>query len=771
MFYEEEAQQEEGEGLDIGRYIQAVKKRWWLILSIFIVITVPWLLYVKSLPPSYEAFCDIEFRSLEAETTNIISESKIIKLRSRTFAEKVVAQLGLTLIIDSKKQGFSRHQLFAEFKTNTEPRAGDYIFRKKDDGTYSIHWIDGDIERPIDQGSILQATLNLKETNAGFSFKLASKVSNLPQKVTFQISLFKYAVIAFRRQTNVSFRGPKILRLTMADRDPVLVAKMVNGLADIYVDESRFLSKSSVEDHKKIIEERMNKAKEKLIESEEKLKEFKRTHVVSLDAETSNRVTDLHKSENQIESYQKQKGDLDELLNKLQQSDYSVEDKARLKYVYRELAKLPTFETNYKMGALRSQLQDLETEYDEVTRGGLTKKHKRAIELENNIAVIHTEIKEEAKNHRNEISKEIASLKGDVSNLRYNLKQKLPEDEARLMELQREVRSNEEIYNQLNSQASILTISETVETESVNILDPALVPDFPINRDKKKKAIMGAFLGFALGLGLAIGLEFLDKSIKSVADVKKYLRLQVLGTIPNIDFKDIGDFQDSEKVKQIDQQLVTYDYSPTPIGEAYRSLRTNLVFSKAAGRIQTFVITSTSPGDGKSFTAANMAISIAQHKSSTLLIDADLRRGVLHNTFGIPKEPGFTNYLTNMVSFAHIINETLIPNLSMISCGSLLPNPSELLGSHQMKRFLDEAGRKFDIIIFDTPPLNAATDAIVLGTQVEAVVVVIRSGVTNRKIAQQKMELFKNVPARVLGVVLNGTTAEFGHDGYSYYHY
>ncbi|MDZ7264742.1 MAG: CpsD/CapB family tyrosine-protein kinase, partial [candidate division KSB1 bacterium] len=223
--------------------------------------------------------------------------------------------------------------------------------------------------------------------------------------------------------------------------------------------------------------------------------------------------------------------------------------------------------------------------------------------------------------------------------------------------------------------------------------------------------------------------------------------------------------------KQIDQQLVTYDYSPTPVGEAYRSLRTNLVFSKSTGRIQSFVITSTAPGDGKSFTAANVAISMAQHKSNTLLIDADLRRGVLHNTFGIPKEPGFTNYLTGMISFQHIINETLIPNLSMISCGSLLPNPSELLGSHQMKRFLDEAKRKFDIIIFDSPPLNAATDAIVIGTQVDAVVLVIRSGVTDRNIAKQKLEMFRNVPARLIGVILNGTTAEFGHDGYSYYHY
>ncbi len=104
---------------------------------------------------------------------------------------------------------------------------------------------------------------------------------------------------------------------------------------------------------------------------------------------------------------------------------------------------------------------------------------------------------------------------------------------------------------------------------------------------------MGVLFSIVLAMGVAVGLEFLDKSIKTVDDVKKFLKLEVIGAIPTIDFKDLNDYQDSEKIKQIDQQLVTYDYSPTPIGEAYRSLRTNLVFSKAAGRIQTLVITST----------------------------------------------------------------------------------------------------------------------------------------------------------------------------------
>jgi len=770
LFYEDTEQQEE-EGFDISKYIHIVLKRKWIILAIFIVITIPWYFYLKSLPPTYEAFCDIEFRSLEGSSENIISESRIIKLRSRTFAENVVAQLGLVLDVKEEEQKLTRHQLFEEFTTTIKPNEGDYIFRRKSDDTFSIIWKKGKNTRVVYTGPLQEAIDKKIETNAGFTFKLNESIKNLHPEIEFVIIPFKYAVQAFRDRTNVSLRGLNILRLTMSDSDPVLVAKMVNRLAQIYVNESMTLKRSSVEDHKKIIEEKFGIAKQNLAESERQLKEFKSTHLVSLDTETETRVSELNKAESEMESYSRQISDLETLLNKIDNTRNTAEEKGKLKYEFTQLTELPTFSSNYKMGALRKQLLDLEQEYNDVTQGGLTERHKKAIELEEEIASLYIEIETEARNHRTELIRDVNYTERKISDLKYKLKQKLPEDQATLMVLEREHKSDEEIYRELKAQSQLAAISEAVESESIDILDPALVPDYPVNRDKKKKALMGAAFALALGLGVAFGLEFLDKSIKTVDDVKKYLKLQVIGTIPNVDFDEIGEFQDNEKMKQIDQQLVTYDYSPTPIGEAYRSLRTNLVFSKNSGRIQSLILTSTAPGDGKSFTAANLAISMAQHRSNTLLIDADLRRGVLHNTFGVPKEPGFTNYLTNMASFSHVINETLIPNLSLISCGSLLPNPSELLGSHQMKRFLDEAKRKFDFIIFDSPPLNAATDAIVIGTQVDGVVTVVRSGVTNRNIARSKLELFKNVPARVLGVILNGTTAEFGHDGYSYYHY
>ena len=139
-----------------------------------------------------------------------------------------------------------------------------------------------------------------------------------------------------------------------------------------------------------------------------------------------------------------------------------------------------------------------------------------------------------------------------------------------------------------------------------------------------------------------------------------------------------------------------------PDPDSLSVLRTNLLFSKAVGNIRSLVISSAAPGEGKSFTAANLTITLAQQKSKTLLIDADLRRGVLHNTFNCNKKPGLTNYLTGVASLEEVLQETYIPNLTLIACGSMIPNPSELLGSERMKRFVAGITKRFDMIVFDS---------------------------------------------------------------------
>jgi tyrosine-protein kinase Etk/Wzc len=561
--------------------------------------------------------------------------------------------------------------------------------------------------------------------------------------------------------------------ISLQHQDPYIAMRMTNLLADLFVRKSQEITSGESGRQKQIIEEQLKIAESNLAASNQKLLSFRKANVgvLGLEAEAGRLVKRKAEAETKRDDLLQYQASLNELLQQAELitpdgTSRIVLEKNSILY---ELVKLPIFDANASMAIPKAKLANIEKEYREIV-SATSEVNDRAIELAQQLSEVHTQVEAIARKENKNISAKIRKLNADIAMYDSKLAS-LPAKESQYAEFVRKNKELQDIFSNLSSQYSKIKIKGGTETEDIQILDPAILPTEPINGNKKAKAAMGLIAGFMIGIAVTLAIEFLDKTMKTVNDVKKYLRVNVLGAIPEMDFKDVYDHQDSEKIKMIDNQLVTHDYSPTPIGEAYRSLRTSLMFSKEIGRIQTLVVTSMAPGDGKSFTSANLAITMAQQKSKTLLIDTDLRRGVLHNTFGLPKEPGFSNYLTSSIPVPELIHDTHIPNLSVISCGSLIPNPSELLGSHQMQRFLDDIRRRFDLIIFDTPPLNAATDAVVIGTQVDASVIVVRAGKTHRDVARQKMELYQHVPAKVIGVILNGTQVDLAHEGYSYYHY
>ncbi len=766
------------QSLDLRRYIVALKKRWWLAAVVCLLVAVPWIFYVKNEKPLYQAIAVIRFKSFEKSGTGV-SESRIQELTSRSFAERVVAELGLTMsIIDDEhaddQMPIRRKDIFAEFTSTTNPVDGIYVMRFPGNGTYVLSKLGPESEedeREIARGAIADAELALQSIN-GFAFRLASDAARRPSEIRFKITAFRKTVESLREREEVDVdRSGTLMSVQLTDTDPDLVTQTVNNLAGIFVRESEVIKSKDVTAAREVLEEQWKISKAARDEASARLREFQQRSVqTTADNSSQDLYLRLTTAQGRADDLRNYSTAVKDLLNRIATTGPATDANSILnrRYVFRELLANKAFEGVTTIGISRERLKDLEEQYDDLARTSAVS--VRAKETLAQIELVQAQIEKDSKDQLVRIDREIGLLGSQIASYNAKLRQ-APVAEFQLAELQRENEQKEKIFNDIDTKYQAALINEKVTTEAIDILDRAIVPELPINANKKVKAMGGCAFAAFFGIFVVLALELLDRSIKTVDDVRQNLKVSVLGAIPQIDFSESYDFHDGEKAKIIDQQLVTHDYSPTPIGEAYRSLRTNIMFSKSIGRIQTMCITSTSPGDGKSFTAANLAITMAQQKSSTLLIDCDLRRGVLHNTFGVAKEPGFTNFLTSSHSALDYINETHIPNLSLISCGSLIPNPSELLGSHQMRRFLDEMRRKFDLIVFDTPPLNAATDAVVIGTQVDATIVVIRAGKTDRSAARQKLELFHNVPAKVIGVVLNGTSADLAHEGYSYYHY
>lgn len=216
--------------------------------------------------------------------------------------------------------------------------------------------------------------------------------------------------------------------------------------------------------------------------------------------------------------------------------------------------------------------------------------------------------------------------------------------------------------------------------------------------------------------------------------------------------------------------LVTHADPKSPVAEAYRILRTNIEFSSTDRKIKVILVTSSGPAEGKSTTAANMAIAMAEANRRVLLIDCDLRKPAIHRMFGLVNIKGLTNILVEGLEYSDITNVTEVENLEVITSGPKPPNPAELLGSQRMKELLDKVREDYDVVIIDTPPVLPVTDAAVLSQYVDGVVLVAGYGLTTFEAAAQAKASLQKVNAKILGVVLNGVPTD-RRGGYYYYYY
>lgn len=226
--------------------------------------------------------------------------------------------------------------------------------------------------------------------------------------------------------------------------------------------------------------------------------------------------------------------------------------------------------------------------------------------------------------------------------------------------------------------------------------------------------------------------------------------------------------REHKKVASNKRNLITNSEPRSPISEQYRTIRTNIEFSSVDEQIKSLMVTSSGPGEGKSTTVANLAIVFAQQGKKVLLVDADLRKPTVHYTFQLDNHKGLTNVLTKQVNLLEAVIQPKIENLSILASGPIPPNPAELLGSKSMDELLEEAYQHFDIILFDTPPVLAVTDAQILANKCSGTILVVNSGKTEIDGATKAKELLLSAKGKLLGVVLNQKKAK---DSQYYYYY
>jgi capsular exopolysaccharide synthesis family protein len=320
--------------------------------------------------------------------------------------------------------------------------------------------------------------------------------------------------------------------------------------------------------------------------------------------------------------------------------------------------------------------------------------------------------------------------------------------------LQRNVDSERAVYQQLLTQQKELSVTANSRANNVQIMDHAEVPGAPILPNPRKDWITAVLAGLTLAIGLAFGIEYLDDTVKTPDDIRR-LNLPLLGLVPAVR---------GERVPVLTQAV------PHDFGEAFRSLRTSLVFTSGAERTRIIAVTSSQPLEGKTTTAANLAMALALGGSRVLLIDADMRRPGMHKTLGLENNIGLSHILVAQARIRDAVQKTVEPNLIAISAGRTPPNPSELLASDRMNNLIANLRTgPFDWVIIDTPPVLAVTDAVILAQQVTSVVFVIGSEMTRRVHAQRALETLQAGHPTSITAVLN--RVNFDRNKYYYSRY
>jgi Mrp family chromosome partitioning ATPase/uncharacterized protein involved in exopolysaccharide biosynthesis len=368
----------------------------------------------------------------------------------------------------------------------------------------------------------------------------------------------------------------------------------------------------------------------------------------------------------------------------------------------------------------------------------------------------------------------------------------VPEQALELQRLQRSVNSNEELFGLLEKKYQEVLIKESEKIQEVSLVRPAMLSRVRINPIKvSQTGLAGLILGLVLGLIVALILETMDTSVGTIEEVENFLEVPVIGFVPHLSHEEAIELFSGEEgletsgsAMERQLRLVSHFSPPSTIAEAYRSLRTNLLFSQA-GEHRVILVTSATVKEGKSTITANLAVVVAQQGARVLLIDADMRKPMQHHTFGLKRTPGLGEVLLGQRSwqdavsrFSDVmlgdmgIDQALmtpgLDQLDILTCGQVNANPPDLLGSPLMSSVLDEAREEYDMVIIDMPPLLHTTDATVIASKVDGVLLVYHIGSVVRGALKRVKANIENVGGKVLGVALNGVRGDLSPD-YSNY--
>ncbi len=546
----------------------------------------------------------------------------------------------------------------------------------------------------------------------------------------------------------VPVKDSRVVNIAVEDPDPQRAALLANEVAQAYMAENLALRLRTTESATQWLEERRLELGKVSQSSELALYDFKKeADMLSVSPESKKSSID-----DRIQSYE---ATLTQLRTKLAALQARVE-------AIRQLQKSaqPGDETWAEAvpGASDPAIHELKRRFVEQRAACVElserylAEHPKLLECERKLGVVREDFLRSLANVVRKAETELTQAVAEEKNLMRLLA--VARDESfqlrkRQIEfdtLQREAENNRRLYELVLRRLKDIELSGLLRTTNVRVLDAARPSYAPIKPNVQRTVMFALMFGLLGGCLVVVMLEFLENTVTSQADVEEGLGLAFLGFVPRVEAK--GD-------SPLERDLFVHRQPKSSVAECCRAIRTNLLFMSPDKPFKTLVVTSSGPQEGKSTSCIFLGVAMAQSGNRVLLLDTDMRRPRLHKAFGVPNDVGISSLVVGEGTLDKAIKSTEVPNLFLLPCGPLPPNPAELLHTQAFAELLKAASGKFDRIILDSPPLNAVSDSAVLATQTDGVVLVLRAGKTNREQARRALRSLADVQARMYGAILN----------------
>lgn len=742
-------------GVDWRRVLSAVARFKWLIAVVTIVGTVGGLAATRFIKPQYMVQATlwidqpdqrggVERGPIRAGQP-LEPEAWLDLLKSYRVLDEVVRDQRLFVTPKAREDA----PLFETFRAADQYRPG--VYRLAVDGNGRGFTLSTEKGVEIEHGAVGDSI------GARLGFTWAPPAGTIPagRTIEFSVATVRDSARALSDELDVAADpAGNFLRMHLKGTDPVRITSTINGIAERFVLVAAELRKQKLTELTKILDQQVASAHQNLLDAEKALERFQvstiahPTQIPKAGGGDDPAFASFFKMQVDQEQVKRDREALERVIAQAGDSGLSPEALAVVGSVQQNvqltqaLAELTTKQAELR--ALRYKYADA---YPLVQRR-LT---EVATLQRQTIPSLARQLLAELSGREAELGRRVAA---DTKSI-----QAVPTraiDEARL---QRQVTLAENLFTSLQKNYDEARLAEESAVPDARILDHAVVPQDPVRNTAPRVVFLGFAASLALGLCGAVVLDRIDPKVRYPDQVSRGLGIPILGAVPHLRNLPRGGRGGGARVPDDVNEVV----------EALRGVCLNLVYAHGGRAPLLVTITSPGAGDGKSFISANLAHTFADGGHRTLLIDADIRRGVLHRRLSVRRRPGLSDFLRGEAQLDAIVQATQFPALSLIGCGTRAYNAPELLGSPAMTSLVNGLRSGYDVVLIDSPPLAAGVDPLILSTLTGTLALVLRTGYSHREVAAAKLEVLQRLPVRMLGAVLNDVPAGGAYRYYSYY--